>query len=79
MRIYEAQTDGYEAAWLVDEVKGLIAEGHARAEIAVLYRSNAQSRVIEHALFNAGIPYRVYGGLRFFERPRSSTRSRICG
>ena len=68
VRIYEAQTDGYEAAWLVDEVKGLIAEGHARAEMAVLYRSNAQSRVIEHALFNAGIPYRVYGGLRFFER-----------
>jgi DNA helicase-2/ATP-dependent DNA helicase PcrA len=68
VRIHEAQTDGYEAAWLVDEVKGLIAEGHARAEIAVLYRSNAQSRVIEHALFNAAIPYRVYGGLRFFER-----------
>ncbi|MGZ8982009.1 MAG: 3'-5' exonuclease, partial [Burkholderiaceae bacterium] len=68
VRIYEAQTDGYEAAWLVDEVRGLIGEGHARAEIAVLYRSNAQSRVIEHALFNAGIPYRVYGGLRFFER-----------
>jgi DNA helicase-2/ATP-dependent DNA helicase PcrA len=68
VRIYEAQTDGYEAAWLVEEVKGLIAEGHARAEVAVLYRSNAQSRVIEHALFNAGIPYRVYGGLRFFER-----------
>jgi DNA helicase-2/ATP-dependent DNA helicase PcrA len=68
VRIYEAQTDGYEAAWLVDEVKGLIAEGHARSEIAVLYRSNAQSRVLEHALFNAAIPYRVYGGLRFFER-----------
>jgi DNA helicase-2/ATP-dependent DNA helicase PcrA len=68
VRIYEAQTDGYEAAWLVDEVKGLIAEGHLRSEIAVLYRSNAQSRVIEHGLFNAGIPYRVYGGLRFFER-----------
>ena len=53
VRIYEAQTDGYEAAWLVDEVKGLIAEGHVRAEIAVLYRSNAQSRVLEHALFGA--------------------------
>jgi DNA helicase II / ATP-dependent DNA helicase PcrA len=39
-----------------------------RSEIAVLYRSNAQSRVIETALFNAGVPYRVYGGLRFFER-----------
>ncbi|MEO8858296.1 MAG: UvrD-helicase domain-containing protein [Burkholderiaceae bacterium] len=41
---------------------------YARHEIAVLYRSNAQSRVIETALFNAGMPYRVYGGLRFFER-----------
>ena len=39
-----------------------------RKEIAVLYRSNAQSRVIETALFNAGVPYKVYGGLRFFER-----------
>ena len=36
--------------------------------MAVLYRSNAQSRVVEHALFSQGIPYRVYGGLRFFER-----------
>jgi DNA helicase-2/ATP-dependent DNA helicase PcrA len=52
----------------VDEVKALRAEGIALGEIAVLYRSNAQSRVLEHALFNAGMPYRVYGGLRFFER-----------
>ena len=43
-------------------------DGFARREIAILYRSNAQSRVIEHALFSARIPYRVYGGLRFFER-----------
>ncbi|HSV44841.1 MAG TPA: 3'-5' exonuclease, partial [Ramlibacter sp.] len=42
--------------------------GIPRKEIAVLYRSNAQSRVIETALFNAAVPYRVYGGLRFFER-----------
>ena len=68
VRVFEAQTDGYEAAWMVEEIKSLIAEGHARSEIAILYRSNAQSRVIEHALFNAAIPYRVYGGLRFFER-----------
>ncbi len=68
VRVFEAGSDGLEAAWLVDEVRGLIGEGHLRSEIAVLYRSNAQSRVIEHALFNAGIPYRVYGGLRFFER-----------
>jgi DNA helicase II / ATP-dependent DNA helicase PcrA len=68
VRVFEAGSDGLEAAWLVDEVRNLIAEGYRRSEIAVLYRSNAQSRVIEHGLFNAGIPYRVYGGLRFFER-----------
>jgi DNA helicase II / ATP-dependent DNA helicase PcrA len=68
VRVFEAGSDGLEAAWLVDEVRNLIAEGYARSEVAVLYRSNAQSRVIEHALFNAGVPYRVYGGLRFFER-----------
>ena len=50
------------------EVASVGAEGYQRKEIAVLYRSNAQSRVIETALFNAGMPYRVYGGLRFFER-----------
>ena len=43
-------------------------DGLARREIGVLYRSNAQSRILEHALFSAGIPYRVYGGLCFFER-----------
>jgi DNA helicase II / ATP-dependent DNA helicase PcrA len=53
---------------MVDEMKQLVREGLNRKEIAVLYRSNAQSRVIETALFNAGVPYRVYGGLRFFER-----------
>jgi len=68
VRVFEGGSDGLEAAWLIDEVRALIGEGHLRSEIAVLYRSNAQSRVIEHALFNAGIAYRVYGGLRFFER-----------
>jgi DNA helicase-2/ATP-dependent DNA helicase PcrA len=68
LRVYEAQTDGYEAAWLAEEVQSLVRDGYARRDIAILYRSNAQSRVIEHALFSAGIPYRVYGGLRFFER-----------
>ncbi len=68
VRVYEATSDGQEAQWLVDEVRALVREGMARSDIAVLYRSNAQSRVIEHALFSAGIPYRVYGGLRFFER-----------
>ena len=68
VRIFEAASDGAEAAWLVDEIKALIRSGLKRSEVALLYRSNAQSRIIEHALFSAGLPYRVYGGLRFFER-----------
>ena len=68
LRVYEAQSDGYEAHWIAEEVQTLAREGMARRDMAVLYRSNAQSRIIEHALFSAGIPYRVYGGLRFFER-----------
>ncbi len=68
LRIYEAQSDGYEAAWIAQEVQSLVNDGHMRRDIAILYRSNAQSRVLEHALFSQGIPYRVYGGLRFFER-----------
>ena len=68
IRIYESYSDGDEARWIVEEVRALQRDGHARAEIALLYRSNAQSRALEHALFSAGLPYRVYGGLRFFER-----------
>ena len=75
VRVYEAPTDLAEAQWMVDEARHLVRGDHdplsggiARQEIAVLYRSNAQSRVIETALFNAGVAYRVYGGLRFFER-----------
>ena len=68
VRIYEAPSDHAEAAWLVDEIKALVSSGIKRTEVALLYRSNAQSRIIEHALFSAAIPYRVYGGLRFFER-----------
>src|SRR5688572_192843 len=73
VRVYEAPTDMAEAQWMVEEMRHLVRGdgpqgGIARKEIAVLYRSNAQSRVIETALFNAAVPYRVYGGLRFFER-----------
>ena len=68
LRVFEAATDLDEAGFIVDEVRALRAEGVALANIAVLYRSNAQSRVLEHALFTANMPYRVYGGLRFFER-----------
>ena len=69
VRVYEAPSDFAEAEWVVDELRQLVkGEAYERKEIAILYRSNAQSRVIETQLFNAGVPYRVYGGLRFFER-----------
>ena len=68
VRVYESTSDLAEAQWMVEEMRQLVRDGSERKEIAVLYRSNAQSRVIETALFNAGVPYRVYGGLRFFER-----------
>ena len=68
IRVHESRSDGDEARFIVEEVKALANEGQARSQMALLYRSNAQSRALEHALFNAGIPYRVYGGLRFFER-----------
>jgi DNA helicase-2/ATP-dependent DNA helicase PcrA len=68
IRVYEASTDIDEAGFIVEEVQQLRREGVKLDEIALLYRSNAQSRVLEHALVSAGLSYRVYGGLRFFER-----------
>ena len=69
VRVIEQPNDFEEARWLVEEIRQLErSDGFPRQEIAILYRSNAQSRVLESALFNAGVPYRVYGGLRFFER-----------
>ncbi|GGP28228.1 UvrD-helicase domain-containing protein [Silvimonas amylolytica] len=68
IRLYEAATDSEEANFLVDEIAAQQRDGIAADEIAILYRSNAQSRIIEHALVAAGLPYRVYGGLRFYER-----------
>jgi DNA helicase-2/ATP-dependent DNA helicase PcrA len=68
VRVYESNSDFAEAQWLLEEIQQLHRGGMPRSEIALLYRSNAQSRVLESALFNAGMAYRVYGGLRFFER-----------
>ncbi|MDY0328994.1 MAG: UvrD-helicase domain-containing protein [Thiomonas sp.] len=68
VRVFEASSDHAEAQWLIEQIRQLLREGLAHSEIAVLYRVGALSRVIEGALFNAGLPYRVYGGLRFFER-----------
>ena len=68
VRVQELVSDAGEAQWLVEQIKAIVRDGDRRSDVAVLYRSNAQSRLIEHALFSANIPYRVYGGLRFFER-----------
>ena len=68
IRVFEGFSDIDEARFVVDEIRELVCEGVARDQIALLYRSNAQSRVLEHQLFTAGLPYRVYGGLRFFDR-----------
>ena len=68
IRVFEGFADLDEARFVVDEVRELARDGMPRQHIAVLYRSNAQSRVLEHQLFTANVPYRVYGGLRFFDR-----------
>lgn len=66
--VYAGFNDLDEARYLVQRIREWQREGHALREVAILYRSNAQSRVIEEALIQFGVPYRVYGGLRFFER-----------
>ncbi len=68
LRVYAAANDEEEARFVVDEVRQLHREGIALSDMALLYRSNAQSRILEHALFRANVAYKVYGGLRFFER-----------
>ena len=68
LRVYESGTDVDEARFIVEEIQQLKREGINLTEMALLYRSNAQSRVLEHALVSASLSYRVYGGLRFFER-----------
>ncbi|MEE9570374.1 MAG: DNA helicase II [Gammaproteobacteria bacterium] len=68
IRLYAAFNERDEADFVVNRISDYVGRGHSRSEVAVLYRSNAQSRVFEESLLAAGIPYRVYGGLRFFER-----------
>ena len=68
IRIYSAYNERDEADFVVSRLVEWSEQGNPRADAAVLYRSNAQSRVLEESLINAGLPYRVYGGLRFFER-----------
>lgn len=66
--VYAAFNEIDEGRFVIEQLQDWVSQGHRRDSAAVLYRSNAQSRVFEELLLDAGIPYRVYGGLRFFER-----------
>lgn len=68
IHFYNAFHEYDEARYVLDHIKQWVEEGGARSEIAILYRSNAQSRVFEEKFVSEGIPYRVYGGLRYFDR-----------
>lgn len=69
IRFFHAVNDLYEAKYIVEEIKNLHEQNNLPLrQIAVLYRNNAQSRVLEQELFAIGLPYRIYGGLRFYER-----------
>ncbi|MDV2078815.1 DNA helicase II [Marinobacter xestospongiae] len=66
--LYAAFNEQDEANYIADTIESWVADGNLRSEVAILYRSNAQSRVLEESLMRQGIPYRVYGGLRFYDR-----------
>ncbi len=68
IQLYTAFNDLDEARFIVDRIRQWVNDGNARREAAILYRSNAQSRVLEAELLHQGVPYRIYGGQRFFER-----------
>ncbi|ELP2675469.1 DNA helicase II [Vibrio parahaemolyticus] len=66
--VYSAYNELDEARFAVNKIKEWQDKGGALNDAALLYRNNAQSRVLEEALIQAGLPYRIYGGMRFFER-----------
>ena len=66
--LYAAFNEQDEAYFVVERIKAWVNEGGLRSDAAILYRSNAQSRQFEEKLMATGTPYRVYGGLRFFDR-----------
>ena len=68
VKLYTAYNEQDEARFIIDQIQAWVDKGGMRNEVAILYRSNAQSRTFEERLLNVGMPYRVYGGLRFFER-----------
>ena len=68
IKIFSAFNEREEAAFIMGKIEDWVNDGNKRSEIALIYRSNAQSRVLEEALINKSVPYKIYGGLRFFER-----------
>ena len=66
--LYAAFNEHDESRYIADRIQSWVNDGNRREDSAILYRSNAQSRVLEAALLQADIPYRIYGGQRFFER-----------
>ena len=68
IKIYAAFNERDEANFIVNRISDWEKQGNKRTEVAIIYRSNAQSRALEEALISASMPYRIYGGLRFFER-----------
>jgi DNA helicase-2/ATP-dependent DNA helicase PcrA len=66
--LYAGFNEQDEARFIVEQAESWLLQGHDRSSVAILYRSNAQSRVLEEALIRAAIPYRIYGGQRFYER-----------
>lgn len=78
IRLYSAFNELDEARFIVAQIHNAKTQGLRLRDIAILYRSNAQSRVIEEALLQSGVPYRVYGGLRFFERAEIKNALAYC-
>ncbi|MCH8551717.1 MAG: DNA helicase II [Natronospirillum sp.] len=68
LQVYTAFNEQDEARFIAEQAENWIESGNSADDIAVLYRSNAQSRVLEEALMHARLPYRIYGGMRFYER-----------
>lgn len=66
--VYSAFNEQDEARYIADQIEDFANTGRARKDIAILYRSNAQSRALEESLIRQGIPYRIYGGQRFYDR-----------
>ena len=68
IKLYEAGSGLDEAQYVVDQIINLGKTGYTMQDIAILYRTNAQSRILEEALLHAGLPYRIVGGIRFYDR-----------